>query len=117
MIRDSIPYVRYTIYAIMNEFAAMLGSEEPNCPKNFCVCSMVEESISQLQVLFLFFPTNSVQWNPSITDTFGDQHFVRYSEVSPTQGLPVGVVCVIRLLSTMWLRFPSFPLLHAGREG
>ena len=33
-----------------------------------------------------------VQWNPSITDTFGDQHFVRYSEVSPTQRLPVGVV-------------------------
>ena len=30
-----------------------------------------------------------VQWNPSTTDTFGDQHFVRYSEVSPTQGLPV----------------------------
>ena len=30
-----------------------------------------------------------VQWNPSVTDTFGDQHFVRYSEVSPTQELPV----------------------------
>ena len=30
-----------------------------------------------------------IQWNPSITDTFGDQHFVHYSEVSPTQGLPV----------------------------
>ena len=60
MIRDSIPYVSYTIYAIMNEFAAMLEPEEPNCPKKFFVCSMVEESISQLQVLFLFFPTNSV---------------------------------------------------------
>ena len=32
---------------------------------------------------------NDIQWNPSITDTFGDQHFVRYSEVSPTQGLLV----------------------------
>ena len=30
-----------------------------------------------------------LQWNPSITDTFGDQHFVRYSEVSPSQGLSV----------------------------
>ena len=31
----------------------------------------------------------SVQWNPSITDTFGDQHFVCFSKVSPTQGLLV----------------------------
>ena len=31
----------------------------------------------------------AIQWNLSITDTFGDQHFVRYSKVSPTQGLPV----------------------------
>ena len=30
-----------------------------------------------------------IQWNPSITDTIGTQHFVRYSEVSLTQGLPV----------------------------
>ena len=30
-----------------------------------------------------------LQWNPSITDTFGDQRFVRYSEVFPAQGLPV----------------------------
>ena len=30
-----------------------------------------------------------IQWNPSITDTIGDQLFVHYSEVSPTQGLPV----------------------------
>ena len=37
-----------------------------------------------------------VQWNPSITDTIETQHFIRYSEVSLTQGLlgifPVGVV-------------------------
>ena len=30
-----------------------------------------------------------VQWNPSITDTIVKQHFVLYSEVSLTQGLPV----------------------------
>ena len=30
-----------------------------------------------------------VQWNPSITDTFWNQHFFRYREVSPTQELPV----------------------------
>ena len=30
-----------------------------------------------------------IQWNPSITDTVGDQNFVHYSEVSLTQGLPV----------------------------
>ena len=32
---------------------------------------------------------NELQWNPSVTGTFGDQHFVCNSEVSPTQGLPV----------------------------
>ena len=47
-----------------------------------------------------------IQWNPSITDTVGDQNFVRYSEVSLTQGLPsgifpVGVVCVIAFLCCM----------------
>ena len=30
-----------------------------------------------------------LQWNPSITDTIGIQHFVCYSEVSRTQGFPV----------------------------
>ena len=30
--------------------------------------------------------SGGVQWNPSITDTIGTQHFVRYSEVSLTQG-------------------------------
>ena len=38
-----------------------------------------------------------LQWNPSITDTIGEQHLHRYSKVFPTQGLlhdifPVGVV-------------------------
>ena len=33
--------------------------------------------------------TVAIQWNPSVTDTVGDQKFVRYSEVSLTQGLPV----------------------------
>ena len=52
-------------------------------------------------------------WNPSITDTIGTQHFVHYSEVSLTQGLPVWLAwyCIIWLLSTMWLYFQSFPLL------
>ena len=27
-----------------------------------------------------------VQWNPSITDTIGNQNFVRYREVSPAKG-------------------------------
>ena len=30
-----------------------------------------------------------LQWNPSMMDTIGDQHFVRCSEVSLTQELPV----------------------------
>ena len=30
-----------------------------------------------------------IQWSPSITDTFGNQHFVRHSKVSPTQALTV----------------------------
>ena len=29
-----------------------------------------------------------LQWNPSITDTIGNKHFVPCSEVSLTQGLP-----------------------------
>ena len=36
-----------------------------------------------------FSGAKDIQWNPSITDTFGDQRFIRYSEVSPTQGLLV----------------------------
>ena len=32
---------------------------------------------------------SGIQWNPSIMDTIGTQHFVHYSEVSLTQGLPV----------------------------
>ena len=63
----------------------------------------------------------AIQWNLSITDTIGNQHFVPYSEVSLTQGLPVYFrytwYRIIRLLSTTWLRFQSFPLLYAGREG
>ena len=31
----------------------------------------------------------SVQWNPSITNTPGTQNFVCYNEVSLSQGLPV----------------------------
>ena len=57
-----------------------------------------------------------LQWNPSITDNLGTQNFVRYNDVSLSQGLLVGVVCVTGLLGTTWLRFQSFPLLYAGRE-
>ena len=32
---------------------------------------------------------HGIQWNPSITDTIGNQLFVCYGEVSPTQRLPV----------------------------
>ena len=30
-----------------------------------------------------------IQWNPCITDTLGTQNFIRYNEVSLSQGLPV----------------------------
>ena len=33
--------------------------------------------------------SNELEWNLSITDTIGKQHFVPYSKVSLTQGLPV----------------------------
>ena len=36
--------------------------------------------------------THVIQWNPTIIDTTGTQDFVRYSEVSLSQGLSVGVV-------------------------
>ena len=36
-----------------------------------------------------FFLFNLIQWNPSITDTLGTQNFVRYNEVSLSQGFPV----------------------------
>ena len=48
--------------------------------------------------------SNELEWNPSITYTIGNQHFVPYSKVSLPQGLLVGVACTIGLLSTMWLR-------------
>ena len=53
-----------------------------------------------------------LQWNPSITDNLGTQNSVRYNDVSLSQGLPVGVVCVTGLLGTTWLRFQSFPLVY-----
>ena len=34
-------------------------------------------------------PRAYIQWNPSITDTIGNQNFVCYNEVSLTQGSPV----------------------------
>ena len=47
-------------------------------------------------------------------------HEAWYRRGVPNSGVSgiflVGVVCVIGLLSTTWLRFQSFPLLYAGRE-
>ena len=61
-----------------------------------------------------------VQWNLSMMDTIGNQHFVPYSKVSLTQGLPVysgSLVCIIKLLSTTWLCFweLSFAVRWQGR--
>jgi len=33
--------------------------------------------------------TTCIQWNPSITDTFGTPNFVCHNEVSLSQGFPV----------------------------
>ena len=60
-----------------------------------------------------------LQWNPSITDTLGTQNFVRYNEVSLSQGfwyISGRRGMHNRALSTTWLRFQSFPLLYADRE-
>ena len=35
----------------------------------------------------VFSPTDVLQWNPSITDTFGEQSFGRYTEVAVVEGL------------------------------
>ena len=56
-----------------------------------------------------------IQWNPSIADTIGNQRGVPNSGASGV--FPVGVVCVMELLSTTWLHFQRFPLLYAGKEG
>ena len=47
------------------------------------------ETYTELQPGALMIGYLDVQWNLSITDTIGTQHFVRESEVSLTQGLPV----------------------------
>ena len=52
-----------------------------------------------------------VQWNPSIMNTIGNQHFVPFSVVSLKTWYNI-----IGLLSTTWLRFQSFPLLYASGE-
>ena len=52
-----------------------------------CTCSYYHDSV--YYITHMQTPPKGIQCNPSITDTFGDQYFVRYSEVSPTQGLPV----------------------------
>ena len=56
-------------------------------------------ALTKSHCMYVLHANKVIQWNPSIADTIGNQHFVPYSEVSLTQGLPVGVVCVIQLLS------------------
>ena len=46
-----------------------------------------------------------VQWNPSIVDTIGNQHFFPYSEVSLTQGIPLYLVCCIEHNVAMFQSF------------
>ena len=36
-----------------------------------------------------YFFSYYIHWNPSMMDTLGTQNFVRYNEVSLSQGLPV----------------------------
>jgi len=48
-----------------------------------------------------------VQWNPSIVDTIGNQHFFPYSEVFLTQGI---LYIWYAVLSTTWLGFRAFLL-------
>ena len=63
-----------TLFAYL-VFTSSLKDGKNKIPRNFKQLLFTHESI--------------LQWIPSITDTIGTQHFVRYSEVSQTQGLPV----------------------------
>ena len=63
-----------------------------------------------------------IQWNPSVTDTVGDQNFVCYSELSLTQGLPsgifpVGVVCVIAQRGCIFRAFLCCTLAGNANRG
>ena len=62
-----------------------------------------------------------LQWNLSITDTIGDPHFVHYSGVSLTQGLPVYFgrrgLRIWAVEYNVCLRFQSYTSLYVGREG
>ena len=59
-----------------------------------------------------------IQWNLSIMDTIGDQHFVHYSGCVPNSGasgiFPVGVVLRIRAVEYNVFAFSE---LYVGREG
>ena len=67
--------------AASNKEDDMFGVQREPVPK-----SHVKKGSVTLQPLLM---TRLIQWNPSITDTIGTQHFVRYSKVSLTQGLLV----------------------------
>ena len=47
----------------------------------------------------------TIQWNPSITHTNGNQYFVPNSGASGIHVFPVGMVCVVTLFTTTWLHF------------
>ena len=102
---------RRPVHSYRNTICNMLGK------RNQHQCSN-QSLIASLQ--YSSFLIQNIQWNPSIADTSGNQHFVPYSEVSLAWAsgiFPVSVVCVIGLLSTMWLCFLSFLLLYAGGKG
>ena len=51
-----------------------------------------------------------LQWNPSITDTSENQHFVPCSEVSLTQASGIFLVCIIGLRGYLFRAFPCCTL-------
>ena len=67
----------------------LLGLGELCWVHQFLYTVMYNMTILQLSSLIGLSLLIVLQWNPSITDTIGTQYFVRYSEISPTQGLPV----------------------------
>ena len=63
------------LFACLVLFTSSLKAGKNNLTRNFTQQLFIHKSI--------------LQCSPSITDTIGTQHFVRYSEVSQAQGLPV----------------------------
>ena len=61
--------------------------------------------------------SDELQWNPSIADTIGTNILSLIPNSGASGMFPVGMVCVIRLLNTLWPSVQRFPLLYAGGEG